>query len=187
MIHLLAYTLARALAILGGMVLLALILMVCASIAGRALNSVLHGLDTPWADALIDLGVGAVTGDFELVEAGMAFAIFAFLPICQLTGAHATVDVFTNRLPPRMLTALKAVIEIGFAVILILITWRLFEGMESKLRSGQTTFLIQFPVWWPYAGGLIGAGAASLIAVYVAAFRCAEAATGRSYLPEQEA
>ena len=33
--------------------------------------------------------------DYELVEAGVAFAIFAFIPLCQIYGSHATVDIFT--------------------------------------------------------------------------------------------
>jgi hypothetical protein len=44
---------------------------------------------------------GPVKGDFEVVEAGIAFSIFAFLPICQLHGGHATVDIFTNLMPKR--------------------------------------------------------------------------------------
>lgn len=168
-LHWAMLTLARGLAILGGLVLGALILMVCVSILGRA---------------LIGVGFGPVPGDFELVEAGMAFAIFAFLPICQITGAHASVDIFTNRLPPVLLRGLRALIEVGFALVLCLIAWRLFEGMESKVRSGQTTFLIQFPVWWAYAASLLGAGAAALVAVYTAAMRCLEAVSGRIILEQ---
>ncbi len=71
------------------------------SIIGRSINKVLHneffqtrlsGL----SQALLDLGVGEINGNYELLEAGVAFAIFSFLPICQFNGAHATVDVFTS-------------------------------------------------------------------------------------------
>ncbi|MEZ5448706.1 MAG: TRAP transporter small permease subunit [Thiolinea sp.] len=98
--------LAHAMAIIGGLALTALILLTCVSILGRSGNTLAHsdwlsssfpGL-TQW---LIEHGVGPVNGDFELVEAGIAFAIFAFLPICQLRGGHATVDIFTTHLPKR--------------------------------------------------------------------------------------
>ena len=165
--------LARLMALLGGAVLLGLVLMVCLSIAGRTVA----GLTGGW--------LGAIPGDFEIVESGMAFAIFAFLPLCPLNGAHASVDVFTSALPLRANRVLRAVIEILFAAVLILIFWQLWEGMESKRRSGQTTLLLQFPVWWAYAASLTGAAAAALISVYVAAMRMAEAWTGRAILPAE--
>jgi len=54
-------------AILGGLVLSALILVICVSIVGRT------------------IGIGPINGDYELVEAGIAFSIFAFLPLTQIT------------------------------------------------------------------------------------------------------
>ena len=75
-------------AIMGGVVLTALVLLTCVSVLGRGLNTLGH------SDMLTSLhnGSGCVdrngrrplNGDFELVEAGVAFSIFAFLPICQL-------------------------------------------------------------------------------------------------------
>ena len=169
--HVLMDRLARAMALLGGTVLTLLVVMVCASIAGRALAGATGGL------------LGSIPGDFEIVEAGMAFAIFAFLPLCQLEGAHASVDVFTGLLPPRAQRWLRAAVELLFAAVLVLIFWQLWEGMESKRRSGQTTLLLQFPVWWAYAASLTGAAAAALVGIYVAAMRLAEAARGRDILP----
>ena len=180
--------LARLFAALGGLVLSALIVMTCLSVVGRTINSALHGdpaqsLFPGLADALLATGVGPIDGDFELVEAGMAFAIFAFLPLCQLSGAHASVDIFTSQLTPRTQRRLRAVIEAVFAAVLVLIAFELFLGMESKRRSGQTSFLLQFPVWWGYAAALSGALVAALVAVYVALARAAEAVTGRAVLP----
>lgn len=137
------------------------------------------------AAALLDWGIGPIDGDFELVEAGMAFAIFAFMPLCQLSGAHASVDIFTAALPVRANRILRMVIEVVFAAVLILIAWKLFEGMESKRNSGQTTLLLEFPVWWAYAFSLIAAVAAALVAVYVAGTRVVEAITGNSVLPPE--
>ncbi len=180
--------LARAFAILGGVVLSALIVMTCLSIVGRSLNSLLHsdflqGIAPNVASALIAAGIGPINGDFELVEAGMAFTIFAFLPLCQLHGAHASVDILTSKLPLRLNRFLRMLIEIVFAAVLILIAVKFFGGMESKRNSGQTTFLLQYPLWWGYALSLPGAITAALVAVYVAYTRCIEFITGRAVLP----
>jgi TRAP-type C4-dicarboxylate transport system permease small subunit len=182
--------LARAMAVLGGLVLAAVILVVCASVAGRALNGWLHDLEPAapgLAGALLATGVGPIRGDFELVEAGVAFAIFAFLPWAQLTGGHAVVDVFTARLGERANRALAALWAVLFAGILALVAWQLWQGTQDKLRYGETTFMIQFPVWWAYAASLAGAAVAALVAAYVAVVRVAEAATGAVILPEREA
>lgn len=183
--HRFVMAVARVMAILGGIVLSALILIVCLSIVGRTLNSVLHSgpaqaLLGPVADWLIEAGVGAIRGDFELVEAGMAFAIFSFLPLTQVTSGHASVDVFTDWLPPRALRVLRAVIEVAFAVALVVIAWQLKEGLDSRIRSGQTTLLLQFPIWWAYALSLVGAAVAAAAGVYMAGLRLAEAVTGRA-------
>ena len=182
--------LARLFAVLGGAVLSAVIILTCLSIIGRLANSILHGdvlqgVMPGFANALLATGVGPINGDFELVEAGMAFAIFAFLPLCQLNGTHASVDIFTSRLPLRVYRFLRAFIEIVFAGVLIVIAWQLGQGTLSKQATGQTTFLLEFPLWWPYALSLPGAACAALVSIYVAALRLVEVATGGSVLPPE--
>ncbi len=182
--------LARVMAILGGLVLTGLIVMTCLSITGRWLNGMLNAdaLDgAGWAAWLLALGIGPINGDFELVEAGMAFVIFAFLPLTQLSGGHASVDIFTRILPDgvnRWLTVAWAVL---FAAVLILIARQLWLGTSDKMRYGETTYLIQFPIWWAYAAALVGAGVAAITAVFVALARIAEAVTGAAILPTEGA
>ena len=188
--HSFIFWLARLFARLGGFALVALILLTCLSIAGRSLNGILHAdwlqsIAPGLTSGLLALGIGPINGDFELVEAGMAFAIFSFLPLCQLQGAHASVDIFTSALPMRASRILRMVVEVVFAAAIILIAWKLFEGMQSKLRSGQTTLLLQYPVWWGYAVSLLGAVVAAIVSVYVASMRLVEAMTGKSVLPAE--
>ena len=72
---------------------------------------------------------------------------------------------------------------VGGTVLSLLLAVQLLAGMQSKLRSGQTTFLLQFPVWWGYALSLVGAVVAAVVAVYLAVMRTVELVTGRSVLP----
>ena len=143
----------RAMAILGGLVLTALVIMTCVSVAGRSLNKFFKG---DWAqthiarlaDWMIEAGVAPILGDVELVEAGVGFAVFAFLPLCQISGAHAKVDIFTSRLGARANRVLQAGVEVVFAAVLVVIAWRLQVGLVEKAEFSETSFLLQFPIWW---------------------------------------
>lgn len=179
--------LARIMAVLGGLVLSALVVLTFVSVFGRALNTLGHaGSLGALGDWLISTGVGPVTGDFELLEAGVAFAIFAFLPITQLYGAHATVDIFTSALPRRANKVLMAFWEVVLTVAILLIAARLFEGMLDKMQYNETTLLLQFPIWWAYAASFVASLSACVVALYCAYGRVAEAATGRAYLPHSQ-
>lgn len=183
--------LAKAMALIGGMVLFALVVLTCVSVAGRSLNTILHGdfmqANMPeLANTLLSLGIGPITGDFELVEAGVAFAIFAFIPLCQITSGHATVEIFTDKLGSRANRWLRMVTEILFALVLVLIAWRLADGTWSKMGNGETTFLLQFPIWWAYALSLIAAIIAALVGIYMAAVKSAEAFRNRDLIPSGE-
>lgn len=177
---------ASMMALLGGLVLLALIALTCLSIFGRLLNSLFHG----WigsgfpnlAESLLALGVGPITGDFELVEAGVAFTIFAFLPYCHLHAGHAVVDLIVERLPMRVKTILEHLIALFFAFVLILIAMQLGGGMLSKYRNGETSFLLGFPIWWSYAASFGAAIIAAIVAsgLFIARFARSLAGEGIS-------
>ncbi len=179
---------ARLMALMGGIVLSVLVVLTCVSVLGRGLNTLGHSdLMEGWlpglAAWLVGTGVGPVRGDYELVEAGIAFAIFSFLPICQLYASHATVDIFTGMMPRGVNRFLVAFWEVMLAVVIVVIGWRLYAGFVEKIDNGQTTFLLQFPVWWAYGASFVAATVAGLVGIYCAAARIIEALTGRSALP----
>lgn len=163
------FGLARVMALFGGVVLVSLIVITCASVAGRILNT--FGHSTFFKENLTSIGsfftqFGPIVGDFELIEAGVAFAIMAFLPWCQLNRAHATVELFTGFLPDKPNQFLALIWEAVFAFVMIIITWRIYVGATDKMRYGETTFLLQFPVWWGYAACTVAAAVACVVAVY---------------------
>lgn len=169
--------LARTMAIIGGIVLCMLVLITTISVTGRSINTIAF-MDyvqesLPALSAFL-AWFGPVKGDFEMVEAGVAFSIMAFLPWCQLTRGHATVDLFTAMLPEVVNRALSAIWEVLFTAVILIITWRMFIGMQDKIRYGETTFLLQFPVWWGYAACFAAGVVASIVAVYVAWQRLGE-------------
>jgi TRAP-type C4-dicarboxylate transport system permease small subunit len=180
--------LSRLMAILGGIMLSVLILLTVFNIVMRLLDRLFHWMVEAEVMAglgqwLIDTGVGPILGTFELIEAGVAFVIFAFLPICQITGGHATVDIFTSNMSEGTNRILRGVTEVIFAAVLVLIAVQLFGGLVTKYTSGQTTLELQLPVWYSYAIGLVGAALASAVAVYLAVVRTIEMVSRRVILP----
>lgn len=171
------FSVARAMAILGGFVLVALVVLTCVSVFGRMGNTVGHlPVVQAYLPSLGDLfkKLGPVPGDFELVEAGIAFAVLTFFPWCQLTQAHATVDLLIAVLPKAVNRFLTMCWEALLAVVVILIAWRMLVGAMDKARYGETTLLLQFPVWWAYTACTMAAIVACVVAVYAAYARMCE-------------
>ena len=139
------FQLARASAVLGGLLLAAVMLMIVASVSGRA---------------LVAFGLGPVPGDFELVEVGTAVAVFLFLPWCYLRGGHASVDLVYERFPPRLKWFVTTLADLLMLALWATLTERLYEGMLEKREYFETTFILMMPMWWGYAlclvGGVIG-------------------------------
>lgn len=137
-----------ALALAGGLMLLALVVMTVVSITGRALVGVF--------DFFPFDRFGPVPGDFELVEAGCAVAVCTFLPWCQLNRGHVTVDVFLTPLSGRVKASLTLIGNILMTGAAILIAWRMQLGLADKLSYNETTMILQMPAWYGYAGAVVG-------------------------------
>jgi len=133
---------ARLSAITGGLVLLGLMVMTVISVIGRGINA---------------YGIGPIPGDFELIEYGTAFVIFWVLPWCQMRHGHVAVDVLA-RFFPKGLSHLINIISHGIMLIMAAFVARqLTIGCLDKFADGETSFILQMPVWWGMAVALPGA------------------------------
>jgi TRAP-type C4-dicarboxylate transport system permease small subunit len=136
------YGLSRAMAWVGALALVLLAAMSVISIAGRALSG---------------LGLGPVPGDFELVEAGTALAVFCFLPWAHLKRGHAVVDLFWRAYPAPMRRVLDVLADALMAAAWCLLVWRMGVAMLDYRENAEVTFILQFPVWWGYAASMVPA------------------------------
>ena len=143
--------LCRAVAGLGGLALLAMMLMTVVSVARRTI------LGAP------------IPGDFELVEIGSAVAIFCFLPWCQATGGNVVVDFFTQKASAQTNHFLEAVGDLLYLLIAALLLWRMIHGGLEMRQYGEQSMVLRIPVWWsfvivlPAMGLLVATTAATMI------------------------
>jgi len=135
----LLYDLSRALAWFGGAALTLVALLSVVSIAGRALSS---------------FGLGPVPGDFELVEAGTALAVFCFLPWTHLKRGHAVVDMLWGSYPPSMRRVLDVLADGLMLAVWLLLVWRMSIAMGEYRHNGEVSIILQMPVWWGYAASM---------------------------------
>ena len=121
----------KAMAITGGVLFIALIVMSLVSIIGRK------------------LGFGSVTGDIELMQAGTAVAATAFLPYCTLLGEHIKVDFFTEGMRDSWKRPIDGVTEILLGVVASVLAWRNVLSTFATHDSQEVTTLVSLPLWIP--------------------------------------
>lgn len=169
--------LCTALALFGGLVLLAIIVVSTVSIVGRSLVPLLAGL----------VGIAqpprSIPGDTEIVEMGTAVAVFAFLPLCHLQRGNVFVDFFTARAPLRVRSLLDALANLLFAVLAGALAWQMIEGLRDKIAYADTTMVLRLPVAWPFACATAAVWLLFLVTLYASWRSLAEVARGRPIGP----
>jgi len=147
---------ANALAILGGFILTGVMLAAVVSIIGRAL-------------ARSGLGAGRfgpIPGDFEIVSIGAGMAIFCFLAWAQFNRGHVTVDIFVSLMGERGMAALAVLTNLVLTVAVVVLARQLGLGLEDKRRFGETSLILQIPLWYSYVGGMIGLYSFAVVSGY---------------------
>src|SRR3546814_7491279 len=123
-------------ALLGGLVLVAVVLINVLSVIGGVV----------WRP---------FPGDFEMTEIGIAVAAFAFLPYCQLTGANVTADIFTSWASPRCIAGFSLLAASIALALSLLLLGRKTLGLHEQKAYGYTTATLQFPPWVAFVPILI--------------------------------
>lgn len=161
---------AKAFAYFGGTMLICLAVMTVISTIGRAFVG-------------LQIGLGPIPGDFELVEAGTAVAVFCFMSWCHLNQGHVTVDILADHLPERLNRTLVLIGNILVLMVAFVVAWRLWMGFgeqvtwfDQSLRdvlgfgykpfTNNTTYILGMPVWYSYLLSFIGAAFFTIISLF---------------------
>jgi TRAP-type mannitol/chloroaromatic compound transport system permease small subunit len=117
------------LAIAGGLVFVALVIMSIVSITGRKLFS--------WP----------VPGDVEVLQMCAAFASSCFFAYCHMTNGDVKVDFFTHNLAPAKVAWMDAFGALLVGLFGTLIAWRTAVGALGVKEVGETSAILGWPVW----------------------------------------
>jgi TRAP-type C4-dicarboxylate transport system permease small subunit len=158
----LLFSIARILALLGGLLCCAMAAIVTVSVAGRYL------LSSP------------IPGDYDIVGILSGCAIFAFLPYCQLVRGNIIVDFFTTKASPRFRTTLDAIGTLIYLAAMVMFAWRLFAGMQEFQHSGEVIAAYNFYRWWTLPFELACAIVLILVIAYTFTRDFADLKTGRA-------
>lgn len=139
-------SLIRTWALLGGLVLIAIVVMTGAS----AIQHLILG--------------HPFSGDYEVTRHFVAIAAFAFLPLCQLENANVTVDIFTEGMSARAKAAMHLLASVIAAILAVILLWRMWIGMWDYIKYPEYTQVLAIPIWTAYPAIL-----ASLVLLLVAA------------------
>ena len=139
---------ARAFAVAGGLLLVACALLTTASIITHALFS--H----------------QIRGEFDLVSFGTSWAVYLFLPYCQLTRGNVVVDFFFSGAGPRLKHLLDALGNLLYFAIAFLLIWRMGVGGIEIFNSGQSSAVLKVPYWLSFPLALTCLGLLAIGTLY---------------------
>lgn len=106
-------------------------------------------------------------GVIELVEMLMAFVFFALLSYTQFVKGHLRLSIFIDRLPPRILLPLEALVLLLVLAFFCLMAWQAWsEAIYATVRNQIRFGAVEYPVW---PGMLAGAAAVSIMGMQVLA------------------
>ena len=147
----------KLLAIAGGLLFVGLVVMSIVSIVGRKLLS------------------APVPGDVELLQMIAAAASAAFFAYCHLNHGDVKVDFFTAAAPPWVNHVLDAFGSLLVGLVGAVLTWRVYVGAIGTQEAGETSAILDIPVWWAQIAMVPGFAMLALAGFYMAARHAQEA------------
>ncbi len=125
----LLFALAKGFAYAGGAVFIALVIMSVVSIVGRKLFS------------------APVPGDVEVLQLSAAFASASFFAYCHLMRGDVKVDFFTAHLTSGRRVLLDSAGSLLVGLLGAVLAWRTAAGALSLKEGGESSAILELPVW----------------------------------------
>lgn len=113
----------------GGLIFTGLVVMSIISIVGRKLFS------------------APVPGDVEVLQMFAAFASASFFAYCHLMHGDVKVDFFTANMGSTKRCFLDAIGSLLVGLVGTILAWRTLAGALSLREAGESSAILEVPVW----------------------------------------
>jgi TRAP-type C4-dicarboxylate transport system permease small subunit len=113
----------------GGLIFIGLVIMSIISIVGRKLFNL------------------PVPGDVEVLQMFAAFASATFFAYCHLMHGEVKVDFFTAKISSTKRSFLDAGGSLLVGLVGALLAWRSWVGAMSLKEAGESSAILEVPVW----------------------------------------
>lgn len=133
-------------ATVGGLIILSIVLVTTANVGAFTLDRVAR---------LFGGTVSGLPGYEDFVRLAVSVAALMFLPMCQIRRGHVAVEIFANRLPPRLREAIDAAWLVVTATLALFLSYWMIHGMVETWRDGALSRVLGWPEWPFYAPGVL--------------------------------
>ncbi len=137
--------LAVALALIGGLVLMAIVLVTTANAGAFTLDRLAR---------VFGGTVSGLPGYEDFVRLAVSAAALMLLPYCQLRRGHVAVDLFAKWLPPRIRQALDIAIAFAMAGLAAFLAFWMTVGLLETRADGALSRVLGWPEWPFYLPGI---------------------------------
>ncbi|MGF1611333.1 MAG: TRAP transporter small permease [Kiloniellales bacterium] len=142
-------------AILGGLLLLAIVLVTVTNAGAFALDRLAR---------LFGTTVSGLPGYEDFVRLAISAAALMLFPYCQLRRGHVAVDLFVKALPLAVQKALDAISLAGMAALALFLAYWMTLGLIETRADGALSRVLGWPEWPFYAPGVISLALWALVA-----------------------
>lgn len=133
-------------AFLGGLLVIAIVLVTAVNVGAFLLDSVLKPLG---------VYVPGLPGYEDFVRLAVSAAALSFFPYCQMRRGHVAVELFVQHLPPLLQSVLDRFwLVLTFALGLFLAYWMVL-GLQETRADNTLTSVLGWSEWPWYIPGII--------------------------------
>jgi TRAP-type C4-dicarboxylate transport system permease small subunit len=144
-------------AILGGVVLLAIVLVTAANVGAFGLDKIAR---------LFGATVSGLPGYEDFVRLAISGAALMLFPFCQLKRGHLAVDLFVNMTPRAVRRALDAASLVAMAALALFLAYWMVLGLLETRADGALSRVLGWPEWPFYLPGIASLLLWAAIAAY---------------------
>ena len=105
-------------------------------------------------------------GGVELIKYGLLFVVLFALPY-SVGRSQVIVDLFTEKMPPRLKASLEGFYLLGFVLLGAGMSYRFYHAVEQSQLTGETTQDLLIPLYYIYGVASFATGVLAIATLLI--------------------